>query len=165
MSGRLLHSPEPILYAATSISCRWSAASRENGVDRYVSPSASAWALSSRSWSQVRVQRLMMSQIDTSAFAGTTSLGTISSAGEWDWNFTTSAPAAAASSIMRRALPMSPSWLIPISGITKGAWAAPMRRPPIDISGAEVEVMELQCPICVVLTRRSSRRRPPGCGR
>ena len=42
INGRLLHSPEPILYAGTSRSWRWSAASRENGVDNQVIPRSRA---------------------------------------------------------------------------------------------------------------------------
>src|SRR5262245_54716949 len=78
----------------------------------------------------------MMFQMDSFALPGMTAfeLGAISSSMTWHWNLTISAPAAAASSIMRIAFPTSPSWLIPISAITSGGWAGPTRRPAITIS-------------------------------
>src|SRR5664280_509633 len=94
-------------------------------------PLDSTAALSSLSSSSLREQRTMMSQMLSSALAGTTSLGIISSSTTCDWNLTHSQPTAAASSTMRRALRMSPSWLIPTSAMTNGGSCGPTALEPI----------------------------------
>ena len=73
--------------------------------------------------------RRVNSKRGSSKWGGVGVDGSISALAMWVWNFTASAPASAAASIRAFACPMLPSWLLPISAITKAGAPAQLDVP------------------------------------
>ena len=64
------------------------------------------------------VRRKYSQRLSCWKYGGDGASRVVSAAGSWSWNLTASAPASAATSIMRIALPRLPSWFIPASATT-----------------------------------------------
>ena len=79
MRARLFASPDPILNAGTSISFKKFAASLENGVEIYISPSFSVYFFNSISSFLLSELLLITSYIDLSALGGIINLPHLSS--------------------------------------------------------------------------------------
>ncbi len=119
ISARFVTSPEPILYRPTPTDSSRSTASIEKGEQRNSIPAAAHAALSVPHCSSVNAVRSKYSQRPSCwKYGGAGASRVVSAPGSWSWNFTASAPQAAATSASRMAFPRLPSWFMPASAIT-----------------------------------------------
>ena len=147
-SGGFVSSPEAILYAGTPTSSSSSTASTENGDEKNTSPRSSANAFS-RTWSSCESSmRFVNSQRGSSKCGGVGVEGSISASAMCVWNLTASAPASAAASISRSAWRIEPSWLLPISAMTKtrGPSALPAICTAVTVAAAVRKIRRSQPP-------------------